>query len=231
MIPLCLRIFGLEGAGVTARDVRNSDWDDLLRPDFGHHDPVHCNGMLRVVLRKQCPKFEANRSEAHHYLSRTDPAVQPDIHQYSRPVEDVSIYLVTYDSQWSTPFVCKTAVAEHESLTRRFPTPNDVSETYVRSIDGMTASMHREAEQSKVEAARRAAALLSQGGVGSHYAVISALVKAWVRDDENHAVDHDRPLFGKSTLLWQEVKNRADGNGLSWKADMLAVWPKEAGTF
>ena len=91
--------------------------------------------------------------------------------------------------------------------------------------------MRPEAEQGSNDAGERAALLLSQGGVGSHYGVISALVQAWTRDHKEYAVDYDRPLLGRSTLLWQELKNRAEDNGLSWKTDMLAVWPKDTGAF
>lgn len=143
----------------------------------------------------------------------------------------MSTYLVTYDSQYSTPFICKTAAAEHESLSCRFPTPGDVSETFVRTIDSIPDLMRCKAQQCTPGTAERAAMLVLQGAVGSHYGVISTLVQAWARDDENYTVDHDRPLFGRSTVLWQELINRAESNGSSWKAEMMAVWPKEGGDF
>ena len=121
--------------------------------------------------------------------------------------------------------------AEHDSLCSRFPTPNDVSETYVRTVYDMSDLVRQEEKQSNNESAARAAKLLTQGGVGSHYGVISALIHAWTRDDGQCMVDHDRPLFGRSTLLWQELRNRLDSNGYSWKLDMLAVWPKESQAF
>lgn len=113
---------------------------------------------------------------------------------------------------------------------RRFLTPDDVSKTYVRTVGNMSDLLGWTAWQNdNNKIAGRAAMLLVQGVVGSHYGVISALIQGWTRDDDKYAVDYDRPLLGRGSLLWQELDNRAESNDFWGRVDMLAVWPKEAG--
>lgn len=163
-------------------------------------------------------------SNGHVYYSRSDPVVKPGIYQYSRPVEDVSTYLVTYNSHRSTPFVCMTAAAEHTSLCRRTPTPNDLSETFVRLVETTEELKRRRSQRTASRTAERAAELVLQGGVGAHVGVITALIRAWSQEVNKNVVDLDQTLFGRVTYLWQELKNRMDENDAYRTAEILSLW-------
>ena len=148
------------------------------------------------------------------YSSDFDPAVQPSVYSYSRLLEDLSTVLITYNSRNSTPFVCLASAAEDETLCARYPTPNHLSETFVRR--GVTSSDFGR----KVLSGDRAAELVVSGGVASHKDVIIEMLSLWNRRQLMN--DRDQQLFGRFSYMWQEILNRIQGYD---SFTSLAFWP------
>ena len=125
---------------------------------------------------------------------------------------------LTYNSRTSTPFVSLAGAAEDESLCVRFPTPNCLSETFVRR------GVSNEDVRRKAESGDRAAELVILGGASSHQEVILSLLKMWENGKDRS--NPDQQLFGRITFLWQEVLNRSEGFDFYDRFSDMEFWPR-----
>ena len=158
-------------------------------------------------------------AKGHSYVTASDPAVKPGVYQYSRRIEDLSTYLVTFNNQSSTPFICLTGAAEHDDFCVSFPTPCDLSETFVRRYDLNDFS------STGTRGADRATELITAGSVGSHREVVHKLLQALEQDKTYGLKDEDQQLFGRVTYLWQEIKNRIEENHIYDGRFDMSNWP------
>ncbi len=123
-----------------------------------------------------------------------------------------------YNSCTSTLFVTLAGAAEDESLCVRFPTPNCLSETFVRR--GISDDDVRR----RANSGDRAADLVTLGGVSSHQEVILSMLQLW--NDAKNRRHPDQQLFGRITYLWQEIINRSEGFDFYERFPDMVFWPR-----
>ena len=154
------------------------------------------------------------------YATTDDPVIKQNTYQYSRRLEDLSTYLITFNSPLSTPFICLTGAAEHELNCIRYLNPNDLSETFARRMD-----TNNDLLSDQTNAGDRAQELIIKGAVGSHKEVIHMLREAFEQDERLGLDDPDQRLFGRVTYLWQEIVNRVEDNGMYDGSFDRSFWP------
>ena len=147
---------------------------------------------------------ESDDSQACPYSTATDPALRRNSNDYSRRIEDISAYLLSFKSPTSTPFLCLTEAFEHSVNTVRKPTTNELAETFEKrqSETHDTIVLSDRASEAAHE-------LFVTGGKGSHYEVIRDLLDVFEQDKTVNRSE-DQRLFGNVTMLWQEVVNRME---------------------
>ena len=166
------------------------------------------------------------------YTSESDPVIQKhsNVFAWTRPLIDLSRVLLFYPHQHAMAIMCHATAAERESVCLSFPTPNDLSETYLPHRMNTTISVFgRSSEQSPTTSASQMA--LPVGNVQ----VVLALLILWNKDCaltlpgpvNSRLFQKWEKEWGSVKFLWQELHSRIKGHDLQAQDEMLKVWPKE----
>jgi hypothetical protein len=134
-------------------------------------------------------------------------------------MEDISSYLILYNSSKSTPLLCPTVAFEHESVSTRFPTPDDFSETYSYGKAAQKAPKSYEERQ----IANLAARYVMASGTSSNRELVERVWDLW---NEKFAKKEEleKDWLGRVKYSWQEVKSIIDGGRLG-RQELPLGWP------
>lgn len=179
-----------------------------------------------VIAYKQAvavgPVHEIAQYPLPNYCS--DPSVVENAYRYSRPVQDLSTYLVLYPSLHTPPLICATGVFEDKTHCDRQPTQNEMSETFTLRVKSDAAELHGKVARAMYELSRKRY-LVAGKPMSSNEEVLECLSKAWKKEDERRHSVEMTDNGDKVRYFWQELKNMVD-TGPEMKV-LAATWPKK----
>ena len=140
--------------------------------------------------------------------------------------------MILYMHNHASPVLNHVNAAEHDSQCTSFPTPNDVSLTFIPNwLETTTTVFGRNSKGGapKLTDRRHAAVKLSNAEV------VLALLYVWskgplpiVHDIYNFEVfkewEHN---FGSTKMLWSELGHKIKSHDPEAEKEMLGFWPKE----
>lgn len=191
------------------------------------------------ILQFQEPSTHQTPSAAYHLegaqnnalpnYAGSDSAVRPGEYRYSRPMQDLSSYLLLYPSLHTPPLLCSTRIFEgevdgKEKYCTRRPTPNDLSETFTLNHNPQAIDLHaRVAKKMSKDSKPRH---LKAGKPGASNAdVVRCLLKAWDADAFGAHTDEMVRNGDKVRYMWQELKNMME-TGPETRV-VFEAWPKK----
>jgi len=177
------------------------------------------------------------------YASSSDPAVEKhdNTFAWSRPLEDHSRVLLVYPHHHAIPYIAPINTAEKASSCASFPTPNDLSETFLPkrqpapcTVFGRRAGGDAMSEQAIFEQALQGPSLMDFPFRDNREAVLLFLYianKGAIPYLHAH-LNFDKikswaPMLGTAKVLWQELANKIQNQNAEAQKAMLAYWPTE----
>lgn len=213
MLPLCVRVLPFEvnvdGLTNASNSHHLSDSGYESRPSTtsgSHHSPALSDTDVSITSSQQ-------PTASIPLTTQYDPAMKPNSYSYSRPMEDISRYIILYTSHSSTPVLCPTAAFEHSSLCTRVPTPGDFSETFCYGPEIEQALTATKGAGKGTEMVGRnidemAAKYVMSSGLSSNRELIDRMWIIW-HEMEDGGLEHD--WLGRVKYSWQEVQSIIDG--------------------
>lgn len=214
ILPICVRILQFDEDASTNRSHSHH------RSDSGHESrPSNFSDAYGSLALSMTDRSTARFERPVTGLFPTtqhDPAIKPSTYSYSRPMEDISTYLILYTSHRSTPVLCPTAAFEHQSLCKRGPTPGDFSETFyygpeVKVVATATKGAGTKTENAQQSIDETAAKYVMSSGMSSNRELVERMWTIW---HEENNTDWDTDWLGRLKYSWQEVKSIIDGGRL-----------------
>ena len=153
----------------------------------------------------------------------SDPAVVENVYRYSRPLQDLSSYLLLYPSIHTPPLTCATGIFEDKAHSDRLPTPNDMSETFVLRVKCNAAELHGKVAKTLYEKSRKRY-LAAGNPSGTNGDVVECLWRAWHDEALKHRTLEKTENGDKVRYSWQELMNVMD-TGFETRA-LVANWPR-----
>ncbi|KAI1618729.1 hypothetical protein EDD36DRAFT_40156 [Exophiala viscosa] len=195
-----------------------------------------CTRILKVDLPAP---FQAHEM-SHPYANTSDPVVSKygNIIAYSRPLEDQSRVVLLYPNHHSPPFLWPEAIAESPQCCTSFPTPNDLSETYLLHWQVGGPVFAREsvlvADTKKWDQVTQ----YLQAPVPNNREVVVCLLHVWNKchgcvnipstvTQKQTCTENWGGVFEDVKDRWSDLEKRIDGQDLATREAMLKFWPTE----
>jgi hypothetical protein len=154
----------------------------------------------------------------------SDLSVVENAYRYSRPLQDLSTYLILYPSLHTPPLICATGVFEDKAHCDRQPTQNDMSETFMLRVKCDAAELHGRVARAMYELSRQRY-LVAGKPMSNNAEVVECLLNAWKKEDaKRHSVEMT-DNGDKVRYSWQELKNMMH-TGPETRT-LAAAWPKK----
>jgi len=169
-----------------------------------------CGRILHFAEKSTIPKKSAFRLLPNY--SEADRAVRSNLYRYSRPMQDVSTYLILYPSLHTPALVCPTSIFESDGYCTRKPTPKNVSphsmsETYDFKCWTITRPDIHPAIAEFMGEVSNSRHLVGGKPNGSNADVVDCLLDAWNKDVAGEYKKEWTENGHKVRYLWQELKN------------------------
>ncbi|KAJ9609861.1 hypothetical protein H2200_006190 [Cladophialophora chaetospira] len=189
--------------------------------------PVCCR-----IMKFDLPQVLNVSGYHRRHTSESDPVIREhsNVVAWSRPLVDLSRVLLLYPHEHAMAVICHTTAAEYEPRCQTFPTPNDLSETFLPlQENNPTKVFGRSPEQSATASSAQMALPVS------NLQVVLTLLILW---NKGRRLTLPRPInyrpiqewekeWGSVRFLWQEVHSRVRDHDLTKQKAMLEFWPKE----
>ena len=191
---------------------------------------------LHIPLTTCCLMLAHEMS--HPYASTSDPVVSKhgNIISYSRPLEDQSRVVLLYPNHHSPPFLWPVAIAESPQCCTSFPTPSDLSETYLLHWQVGDPVFGKESVLVADTKEWDQVTQYLQAPVTGNREVVVCLLHVW--NACHGCVDMPSIIAQKQTCTenwggvfedvkdrWSDLEKRIEGQELATRAAMLKFWP------
>jgi hypothetical protein len=168
------------------------------------------------------PAHEITKCPSPNYCS--DPFVVENAYRYSRPLQDLSAYLILYPSLHTPPLICATGVFEDKAHCDRQPTQNDLSETFTLRVKCDAAELHSKVARVMYELSCKRF-LVAGKPVCSNAKAVQCLLNAWKKEEARCDTVEMTDNGDKVRYFWQELKNMVL-TGPEMR-ELAATWPKK----